>query len=79
RMRQSLGYTETLKRGYAVVRGDGRVVTTRKAASRASTLEIEFSDGRQPVVPGRAEAAPREKPIRRTQKGKDDPEQGSLF
>ena len=28
RMRQTLGYTQTLRRGYAVVRGDGDVVTT---------------------------------------------------
>lgn len=46
RLRQSLGYAETLRRGYAVVRGDGRVATTRAAAGRARSLEIEFSDGR---------------------------------
>ncbi len=45
-MRQTLGYTETLKRGYAVVRGDGAVVTTTTAAAKASALEIEFADGR---------------------------------
>lgn len=46
RMRQTLGYTETLKRGYAVVRGDGGVVTTKAAAGKAARLEIEFQDGR---------------------------------
>jgi exodeoxyribonuclease VII large subunit len=46
RMRLTLGYHETLKRGYAVVRGDGAVVTTRAAAERAAALEIEFGDGR---------------------------------
>ena len=46
RMRQTLGYTETLKRGYAVVRGDGAVVTTSEAAKAAKSLEIEFADGR---------------------------------
>ncbi len=46
RMRQSLGYTNTLKRGYAVVRGDGAVVTGVKAARSAMAVEIEFSDGR---------------------------------
>ena len=49
RMRQTLGYTETLKRGYTVVRGDGNVVTTAKAAGKAKELEIEFSDGRLPL------------------------------
>ncbi len=29
RMRQTLGYAETLERGFAIVRGDGHVVTTR--------------------------------------------------
>ncbi len=49
RMRQSLGYTETLKRGYAVVRGGGQVVTTRAEAETAQGLEIEFQDGRLTV------------------------------
>lgn len=46
RMRSSLGYKATLERGYAVVRDGGAVVTTAKAASDATDLEIEFSDGR---------------------------------
>ncbi|PIE08668.1 MAG: exodeoxyribonuclease VII large subunit [Rhodobacterales bacterium] len=59
RTRQTLGYRETLKRGFAVVRGEGRVVTTRKAAARAKALEIEFADGRlsldgPPGRPGKA-------------------------
>ncbi len=49
RMRQSLGYTETLKRGYAVVRGDGHVVSETAAARAARALEIEFADGRLPL------------------------------
>lgn len=74
RMRQSLGYTETLKRGYAVVRGDGDVVTTRAAAQAAGALEIEFADGRLTVGEGSAKPAPKPK------KPKDTPpEQGSLF
>ncbi len=51
RLRQTLGYHETLKRGYAVVRGDGSVVTTRAEAERAASLEIEFQDGRLPLSP----------------------------
>ncbi len=46
RTRATLGYAETLKRGFAVVRGDGAVVTTKAGAERAAALEIEFRDGR---------------------------------
>lgn len=46
RTRQTLGYAETLKRGYAVLRGDGVVVTTKAQAEKASVLEAEFQDGR---------------------------------
>ena len=42
RMRQTLGYTQTLRRGYAVVRGDGDVVTTAAQAKKSGALEIEF-------------------------------------
>ncbi|MBV1868032.1 MAG: exodeoxyribonuclease VII large subunit [Marinosulfonomonas sp.] len=70
RMRQTLGYRQTLERGYAVVRGDGDVVTTSKAAAKASALEIEFADGRLPV--GGSPAKPRAK-------SKPPTDQGSLF
>ncbi len=46
RTRLTLGYQATLKRGYAVVRGDGAVVTTKGAAEAAASLEVEFHDGR---------------------------------
>lgn len=46
RTRLTLGYHQTLARGFAVVRGDGRVVTSRAAATGARALEIEFHDGR---------------------------------
>ncbi len=46
RTRTTLGYAETLKRGYAVVRGDGHVVTSRAGAEKAASLEVEFADGR---------------------------------
>ncbi len=75
RLRETLGYRATLRRGYAVVRGDGALVTTRAAAETAGALEIEFADGRLPVGgpgpgPGR-KAAPKRKP--------EPPDQGSLF
>ncbi|MEM1387675.1 MAG: exodeoxyribonuclease VII large subunit [Pseudomonadota bacterium] len=69
RLRQTLGYRETLKRGYAVIRGDGAVVTTKATAAQARGLEIEFADGRLQVG-GR--------PARRG-KADEPPEQGSLF
>ena len=46
RTRLTLGYAQTLRRGYAVVRGDGAVVTTKAGAEKAVALEIEFQDGK---------------------------------
>ena len=68
RTRQTLGYAETLKRGYAVVRGDGHVITSKTAAEKSPALEIEFADGRVSLG---ARAA--KKP------GPKGPEQASLF
>ena len=83
RLRQTLGYTETLARGYAVVRDGDQVVTTAEAARQAADLELEFRDGRMrpgpapekapDSVPAKAPAKPRTKP-----KPPED-EQGSLF
>ena len=68
RMRQTLGYTETLKRGFAVVRAGAAIVTTKAAAEAAPALEIEFQDGRLLLGP------------RAAKKAKDEPPtQGSLF
>ena len=72
RMRQTLGYTETLKRGYAVVRAGADVVTAKAEAERAGRLEIQFSDGRLDVVAGAGHRCGRSG-------GGDDEEQGSLF
>ncbi len=69
RTRSTLGYKETLKRGYAVVRGDGHVVTTKAEAARAHALEIEFADGKMQVGAPAAKRA----------KSGDKPEQGNLF
>jgi len=69
RMRETLGYRETLKRGYAVVRGGGDVITSAKAAKAAADIEIEFSDGKMKP------AARPTKP-----KGRTPPaDQGNLF
>ena len=70
RLRLTLGYEATLSRGYAVVRGDGDVVTTKKAAGKAQELEIQFADGRI-VVGGKAAPAWKAAP--------KPTDQGSLF
>jgi exodeoxyribonuclease VII large subunit len=72
RLRETLGYRATLARGYAVVHGDGHVVTSKAQAEAASGLEIEFADGKMTLggsAPRRAAGAAKPKP----------PEQGSLF
>ncbi|WP_299360299.1 exodeoxyribonuclease VII large subunit [uncultured Paracoccus sp.] len=51
RLRQTLGYTETLRRGFAVIRGPDGIVTSSEPASRAPQLQIEFHDGTVPVRP----------------------------
>ncbi|WP_424942279.1 exodeoxyribonuclease VII large subunit [Aliiroseovarius crassostreae] len=94
RMRQTLGYTETLKRGYAVVRGDGALVTSAATARAAQALEIEFADGRlalkgagdgSPPPPKPAASKPASKPSKVSKKTmsskppKESPDQGSLF
>jgi len=69
RTRQTLGYAQTLARGYAVVRSDGVVMTTKDQAEKAGGLEIEFQDGR--LMLGA-------RPATRKGPGKP-PGQGSLF
>ncbi|OIP82631.1 MAG: exodeoxyribonuclease VII large subunit [Rhodobacterales bacterium CG2_30_65_12] len=73
RTRSTLGYTETLKRGFAVVRGDGAVVTTKAKAEAARALEIEFADGRMAL------GEPPPKPAAKKARPKPPPTQGSLF
>ena len=68
RIRQSLGYENTLNRGYAVVWSGEKVVTSQSAAQKAPALEIQFADGRLGVQP-----KPRPKPAMRK------PEQKNLF
>jgi len=58
RMRQTLGYTETLRRGYAVVRAGTDLVTTEAKAATCPALEIEFHDGRVQVVPRAGDVPP---------------------
>jgi exodeoxyribonuclease VII large subunit len=70
RMLATLGYEATLKRGYAVVRAEDRVVTTRAAAASAAALEIQFADGRLTVA---------NVPERKAENPAKRPDQGSLF
>ncbi len=72
RTRLTLGYTETLGRGYAVVRAGGAVVTTRAVAGAQPALEIEFADGRLGVHTGAPAKPARPKPDA-------GPGQGDLF
>lgn len=80
RMRLTLGYTETLRRGYAVVRAGETLVTTAKDARHATALEIEFRDGRVTVAPSGSPPAEPHAPSRpRRPRREDPPEQGDLF
>ena len=82
RMRQTLGYRETLKRGYAVVRGPEGVVTSAAQAGKQPGLEIEFADDRLAVIPGGggATASIKPKPAKPARKKSEPPpDQGSLF
>jgi exodeoxyribonuclease VII large subunit len=87
RLRQTLGYTETLRRGYAVVRDEkGTVVTRSHTALAAAALEIQFSDGRVTVGGASEEETPETAlatPVKPKRKPKSSagkpPDQGSLF
>ncbi len=72
RLRETLGYKETLKRGYAVVRASGKVATRKKDLPKDAAVEIEFSDGKILL----ADAKPLPKPKRPKP---TPPEQGSLL
>ncbi|MFY0679408.1 MAG: exodeoxyribonuclease VII large subunit [Thalassovita sp.] len=82
RLRETLGYKATLHRGYAVVRSQGTVLTSRADASKAAAIEIEFGDGtidfgastsalQAPKPKPKSHAKPKAKPA--------PPEQGDLF
>jgi exodeoxyribonuclease VII large subunit len=79
RVRQTVGYEATLRRGYAVVRGDGALVKTKASAQKANVLEIEFADGKLSL--GQGPAKPQTEPKLQARKAKpgDAPDQGSLF
>ncbi|MBO9446221.1 exodeoxyribonuclease VII large subunit [Ruegeria sp. R14_0] len=74
RLRETLSYKATLHRGYAVVRADGQVLTTREQASKHSAFEIEFADGL--IKTGQSSPA---RPAAKKPAKPDAPDQGSLF
>ena len=53
RLRQTLGYRATLRRGYAVIRAQDAVVTSAATARTAKQLDIEFHDGHVETAPAR--------------------------
>ena len=77
RLRMTLGYTQTLARGYAVIRSGEDVLTRKSQAEAQAALEIEFSDGRLGVTPtGAAPKPATKKPAKKPEPGGG---QGSLF
>ncbi len=70
RVRRSVGYVETLKRGYAVVRDGEAIVTSATQAGSAAALELEFRDGRVRIGDQSKKPA---------QKSTKPPEQGTLL
>ncbi|WP_134726156.1 exodeoxyribonuclease VII large subunit [Paracoccus luteus] len=51
RLRQTLGHTETLRRGFAIVRGPDGLVTSVAAAAAVPRLQVQFHDGDLAVRP----------------------------
>ncbi len=75
RLRQMLGYPETLRRGFAVVHGPKGLLKTAAAAEAASEWRVEFADGSVAAAPLSHPAPPPLKP----RKPRGPGEQGSLF
>ncbi|ABL72094.1 exodeoxyribonuclease VII large subunit [Paracoccus denitrificans] len=62
RLRQTLGYRETLRRGFAVVHGPSGLLTHAAEAAQTPRFEIEFLDGRMAARPDAPPAKPARKP-----------------
>jgi exodeoxyribonuclease VII large subunit len=61
---ESLSHRRVLERGYALVHGPAGLVTTAAVAAKEGLLEVEFADGRLPVMPTTGPARPLAKPRR---------------
>jgi exodeoxyribonuclease VII large subunit len=83
RMLDSLSYKSVLRRGYAVIRGEGReVLSSATMVSAGDHLSIEFNDGAVEAVAGSdggapSPAPPRKRPAPKPASGGTG--QGSLF
>ncbi|MCA2013948.1 exodeoxyribonuclease VII large subunit [Cereibacter sphaeroides] len=78
RMRRSLGYPETLARGFAVLRGpDGAPLTSAEAARTQTHFTVEMHDGALEATP--IGAAPRPKKAKAPEPDGKGAKQGSLF
>jgi exodeoxyribonuclease VII large subunit len=75
RMRRSLGYPQTLARGFAVLRdASGAPLTTAASARREAHFTVELHDGTVEAAPlGASPPRPKKKPA------DPGPDQGSLF
>ncbi|WP_323034621.1 exodeoxyribonuclease VII large subunit [Pararhodobacter sp.] len=74
RLHTTLGYKETLKRGYAVLRSpEDAVLTTAKAAQKSPYFTIELHDDSFDAAPLVTPPKPRKKPAA------PEPDQGTLF
>jgi len=82
RLRETLGYKETLNRGYSVIRADGSVVTSVSAVIDKVQLEVEFKDGRIGVCVSEKDDGKKKQPYKQKNNLKIKgglPKQGSLF
>lgn len=80
RLLDTLGYPQTLARGYAVVRAGDQVVTSASAPAPGAALQVEFSDGRLDVVAAGKGGLPTSKPAKAPRKKPAPPTgQSSLF
>ena len=68
RTRQTLGYTETLKRGFAVVHGPDGLIASAEDAAQTPQFEIQFADGRMQAQPRSAtrKTKPANKPLQKS-------------
>lgn len=81
RLHETLGYRQTLQRGYAVVRSNEKLITRVGEAVPDQAFEVEFYDGKVAIgaVSGRGETAPKTTGRAKPTPPKSDPDQGQLF
>ncbi|WP_370208772.1 exodeoxyribonuclease VII large subunit, partial [Pararhodobacter marinus] len=85
RMHRSLGYEQTLARGFAVIRGAGDTPLTSAEAARAlPQITVEMRDGRFEALPVGDAPKPKKQRARAAEsdpkeEGAKPPSQGSLF